>query len=276
MYHDFYQFKENPFNVTADPEFFFSSDCHREAFSSLTYGIDQRKGVILITGEIGTGKTTLCRRFLQNPNKQIKVALILNPDFSEVDLLRLIVQDFGMPTSRKNKFNLVQSLNHFLLAETAKGSNVVVMIDEAQNLSVKQLEQIRLLSNLETDKEKLLQIVLVGQPELQEKINLPELRQLRQRIAVHFHIQPLSKSDIKSYIYNRISKAANLPPESLKVQFTEQAIDAVYQFTSGTPRTINMLCDRALLSGFIQELYSIDETIIENCAREVLYCEHYL
>lgn len=273
MYHDFYQFREDPFNVTTDPDFFFSSKCHSEAITNLVYGIEQRKGIIVITGEIGTGKTTLCRTLLRKMGKNIKFALILNPKFSEIQLLQLIIQDLGISTKEKTKFGLVKVLNEFLISETNKDNNVVVVIDEAQNLTVKQLEQIRLLSNIETEKEKLLQVILVGQPELYAKLKLPELRQLRQRIAVHFHVQPLEEKDIRHYINHRIAKARieihNHTTDS--VIFTDQAIQSIYQYTKGTPRTINILCDRALLAGFVSETYAIDEYIIENCAREVLH-----
>lgn len=276
MYHDFYQLKENPFNVTADPDFFFSSRCHHEAISSLMYGIEQRKGIMVITGEVGTGKTTLCRKLLKHADKKTKFALILNPNFSELELLQMIVHDLGMRPWRKNKFSLMRALNKFLIKQSNKGNNVVLVIDEAQNLDVKQLEQIRLLSNLETDKEKLLQIILVGQPELHDKLQLPELRQLRQRISVHYSIHPLEKMDIKDYIYYRLTKVMNNPFTLRNIIFTEQAIDTIYRYTNGSPRTINILCDRALLAGFVSETFSIDERIIENCAREVLYCEHHL
>jgi len=271
MYHDFYQFKEDPFNVTTDPDFFFSSKCHGEAITNLIYGIEQRKGIIVITGEIGTGKTTLCRTLLRMSDKNVNFAFILNPKFSEIQLLQLIIQDLGIETKERNKFGLIKALNAFLISETNKDNNVVVVIDEAQNLTVRQLEQIRLLSNIETEKEKLLQVILVGQPELYDKLGLPELRQLRQRIAVHYHISPLEKKDVKSYIHHRISKARrDLHNHSTdSVVFTDLAIQSIYHYTKGTPRTINILCDRALLAGFVSETYAIDEYIIENCAKEV-------
>jgi general secretion pathway protein A len=277
MYHDFYQLRENPFNMTADPDFFFSSKCHAEGITSLCYGIDQRKGILLVTGEIGTGKTTMCRKLLRLADSKTKFAFILNPNFSEVDLLKLIIEDLGQSTrNANNKLGLIKILNDYLLSESVQGNNVVLVIDEAQNMSIRQLEQIRLLSNLETEKEKLLQIVLVGQPELQDKLRLPELRQLRQRVAIHFHIQPLPKTDIKHYIEDRINRAAFRPYMRHGIQFTSRAIDAIFRYTQGTPRTINILCDRALLAGFIKETHSIDEAIIQDCAKEVLYCEHNL
>jgi general secretion pathway protein A len=276
MYNDFYQLAANPFAITADPDFFFSSKSHADAISNLMYGIEQRKGILVITGEIGTGKTTLCRKLLKNATKKIKFALILNPNFSEIELLQIILHDLGIKTREKNKFALIYALNKFLIKQSNKGYNVVVIIDEAQNLGVEQLEQIRLLSNLETEKEKLLQIILVGQPELDEKIKLPELRQLRQRIAVHFQIPPLEKKDIKSYINHRIQIAAEKPNSVRNISFSEKAIELIYRYTKGFPRVINILCDRALLAGYTIETGLIDENIIENCAKEVLYCEYYL
>lgn len=274
MYHEFYRFKENPFNVTADPEFFFSSKSHTEAFFNLIYGIKQRKGILVITGEIGTGKTTICRKLLNDFDSQTKFAFIFNPKFTELQLLQMIASDFNIPLKSKNKFAIVQTINQFLLNEASKGHNVVIVIDEAQNLTTSQLEQIRLLSNLETEKEKLLQIVLVGQPELHEKLQSPKLRQLRQRVAIYFHLHPLERNDVKSYIDHRISKA--LMPMANQINFSDLALDAIYQYSNGSPRTINMLCDRALLAGFVAETFTIDDSIIKHSAKEVLYCEHYI
>lgn len=269
MYQNFYQLKEKPFNVTADPDFFFSSKTHADAISNLAYGIAERKGILVITGEVGTGKTTLCRKLLKLADKNIKFALILNPNFSELELLQMIVYDLGVQTKETDKFGLMNELNKFLLKESSKGNNVVLIIDEAQNLSVQQLEQIRLLSNLETEKEKLLQIILIGQPELHEKLLLPELRQLRQRVAVHFNITALEEFDIKNYIQHRIRKVTKESESMRTIKFTEKALEAIYRFTQGSPRAINILCDRALLAGFVAETFIIDDLIIDNCAKEV-------
>ncbi len=176
MYKEFFHLSENPFNMTADPDFFFASHQHEEAFSHLVYGIQQRKGILVVTGEIGTGKTTLCRTLLNRLDEDIKTALILNPNFSELQLLKLIVRDLGIEGNFRTKLDLIENLNHFLIEETNNGNNVVIIIDEAQNLTIKQLEQVRLLSNIETEKEKLLQIILVGQPELCDKLKLNALR----------------------------------------------------------------------------------------------------
>lgn len=269
MYHDFYELQENPFNVTADPDFFFSSRYHCEAISHLIYGIKQRMGILVITGEIGTGKTTLCRTLLKQADDSIKFAFILNPKFSDLQLLQVIVHDLGIKTHHNSKLGLIHTLNEFLLSESNKNNNVVIVIDEAQNLSIRQLEQIRLLSNLETEKEKLLQIILVGQPELSDKLELHALRQLRQRVAVYYKLQALEHQDIKKYIEHRIVKSINSKARH-RVTFTDEAIAKIYDYTRGTPRTINILCDRALLAGFVSETFSIDDTIIETCAKEVL------
>jgi len=270
MYTEFYNLKETPFNVTADPDFFFPSQHHEEAFSHLVYGITQRKGILVITGEIGTGKTTLCRTLLNRLDENIKTALILNPNFSEIQLLKLIVKDLGIRGSLKNKLDIIDALNVFLLEETSQGNNVVIIIDEAQNLTIKQLEQIRLLSNLETEKEKLLQIVLVGQPELCDKLKLNALRQLNQRVSVRYHILPLKRDELSPYIEHRLKIANTTKGLRNKLHFTDEAIDIIYKNSNGTPRMINILCDRALLAGYASETNKIDEHIIHKCIQEVV------
>ena len=269
MYKDFFGFKDHPFNVTSDPEYFFPSSQHADAFSHLVYGIRQRKGISVMTGEIGTGKTTLCRTLLNRLDPDIHTALILNPSFSEVQLLQLILKDLGIPYLRKNKMALVDTLNDFLLSAAEKGENVALIIDEAQNLKPAQLEQIRLLSNLETEKFKLLQIILVGQPELLDKLELASLRQLNQRISVRYHILPLEINDLKAYVRHRIQIARTDATTGPAVEFTDPALSAVSFFSKGIPRLINIICDRALLSSYVKEQYTIDEQTITHCAREV-------
>ena len=270
MYREFFNLKENPFNITADPDFFYSSRRHAEAFSHLVYGIEQRKGILMVTGEIGTGKTTICRILLNRLGAKIKSAFILNPNFSDLQLLKIIIKDLGIQGHFRTKNDLVDALNTFLLYETSKGNNVVIVIDESQNLKVNQLEQIRLLSNLETEKQKLLQIILFGQPELEEKLKLPELRQLNQRIAVRYHILPLDKNEIKYYIAHRLKITDNSQKYSPKIKFTIQAVDAIYTFTKGTPRMINILCDRALLASYVSGQHIVNQKIIEACAKEIM------
>lgn len=269
MYKKFYNLKENPFSVTADPDFFYSSPRHDEAISHLSYGIQERKGILVITGEIGTGKTTLCRTLLTRLDKQIKTALILNPNFSEIQLLQIILKDFGLQSASKDKYILINTLNEFLIDESNQGNNVCLIVDESQNLGVRQLEQIRLLSNLETTKDKLLQIILVGQPELCDKLKLTSLRQLNQRIAVRFHLTPLNKNEIHNYVLHRLRIASH--DQKIIANFTDEAIRLIYEISAGTPRLINILCDRALLAGFSTNNKTIDEKIITNSSREVIH-----
>lgn len=268
MYCQYYGLKEKPFNVTSDPSFFYSSRWHEEAFSILMYGVTQRKGIIVLTGEIGTGKTTLCKFFLnqvsQQLNREVKTAFILNPYFSSVQLLEAIVHDFGIIPKKKSRLGLVWELNQYLLKENESGNNVVLIIDEAQNLSNKQLEQVRLLSNLETEKDKLLQIILVGQPELNQKLNQYDLRQLQQRISVRYHIKPLAHQEVKKYIFHRLRIAG-----STRINFTDEAIEQITDFSCGTPRLINIICDHALLAGYVKETDVIDEKLIKQCIEEL-------
>ncbi|MBI5415972.1 MAG: AAA family ATPase, partial [Candidatus Omnitrophica bacterium] len=219
----------------------------------------------------GTGKTTLCRMLLNRLDKSVKTALILNPSFSPIQLLQIVLKDLGIEGNFKNKFALVSALNNFLLEETSRGHNIVIIIDEAQNLSVKQLEQIRLLSNLETEKEKLLQLVLIGQPELAEKLKLSSLRQLNQRVSVRYHIMPLNKDEVRAYINHRLKIAQSGALPGHAVRFTDNAVNLVYERSKGTPRMINILCDRALLAGFIAEARAIDENIVQRSVEEVVF-----
>ncbi|MCB9772583.1 MAG: AAA family ATPase [Candidatus Omnitrophica bacterium] len=282
MYKEFYNFSEQPFSVTSDPEFFFPSQRHEEAFSHLVYGIQERKGILIITGEIGTGKTTICRTLLGRLHTNIKTALVLNPYFSELQLLQFIVKDLGITGDFRSKLSLISLLNNFLIEQSTLGNNVVLVIDEAQNLKINQLEQIRLLSNLETEKEKLLQIILVGQPELQEKLKLPALRQLTQRVAVRYHILPLDRNDVGRYIEHRVKIAGRLPldieipHDNLPVRFTDRSVEIIFGHSQGTPRVINIICDRALLLGYVTGSKVIDENITLKAVREIgNYHEHH-
>lgn len=267
MYTNYYQLNESPFNITSDPSFFFGSSVHEEAFSNILYGIIARKGILVLTGEIGTGKTTLCRALLNRLDERVKTAFILNPSFSDVELLQLILRDLGIADHKaSNKLELIETLNTFLLEQSGQGNNVAIIIDEAQTLNVKQLEEVRLLSNLETEKHKLLQILLVGQPELFDKLKLPELRQLNQRVSVRYNITPLALDEVKNYIRHRLKTAGSLS----RIQFTDEAFEAVYRYSNGVPRLINVICDRALLAGCVKESFAIDENLIHQAAREVI------
>lgn len=265
MYIQFYGLRENPFNVTADPNFMFFSRHHKEALAHLFYGIKERKGFLEITGEVGTGKTTLCRVLLNSLDETVKTAFILNPNLSEVQLLRAINLDLGIKTDSKNRNELISALNAFLMEQLSRGFNVVLIIDEAQNLKPAILEQVRMLSNLETEKEKLFQIILVGQPELRDKLNSPHLRQLRQRISVRYHILPLQSDEIGQYIAHRLNVAGS----DGSLSFSDKAIEHIYRYSEGVPRLINVLCDRALLAGYVTEKKKISHDIIIKCIREL-------
>lgn len=265
MYCKFYGLKEKPFSVTADPSFFFASPKHKEALYHLSYGVNQKKGIIVITGEIGTGKTTLCKFFLNQLKGDVKTALILNPYLPQIQLLEAIVKDFGIAPKDKSKLSLIWDLNKFLLRQADDGNNVVLIIDEAQNLKPLQLEQIRLLSNLETEKDKLIQIILVGQPELNKRLELYELRQLQQRIMVRYHITPLQRDDVKEYIRHRLYVAG----AQEKIKFIDEAIDLIADFSQGIPRLINAVADRALLAGFVMETNTLDMDIVQRCISEL-------
>ncbi|MCG8432154.1 MAG: AAA family ATPase [Candidatus Omnitrophica bacterium] len=266
MYCEFYGFREKPFNVTSDPGFFFLTDRHKEALAHLLYGVTERKGIVVLTGEIGTGKTTLCRYLLSRLDKKVKTALVLNPCLSETQLLEAVVEDFGLPVRKSSRLKLLQELNDFLMREARLGNNIALIVDEAQNLKPQVLEQIRLLSNLETEKDKLLQVVLAGQPELADKLNLHSLRQLRQRIMVKSHIYPLQRSEVPLYIRHRLSVAST---ENTEVEFTDDAVETISHFSGGTPRVINLICDRALLAGYVNRKKILDTDIIQSCLEDL-------
>ncbi|MDP2912594.1 MAG: XrtA-associated ATPase [Candidatus Omnitrophota bacterium] len=265
MYMDFFGIKEKPFNVTSDPNFLFLSRVHNEAFSHLLYGIREKKGFLQITGEVGAGKTTLCRALLNQLDRNIKSAFIFNSTLPELQLLQAILEDFGLTIEKRNKVALLRQFNNFLIEELSRGNNVILIIDEAQNLKPSILEEIRMLSNLETDKEKLFQIILVGQPELKNKLDTTALRQLKQRIAVRFHITPLEKDEVEKYILHRLTVAGS----NGQIQFPQDAIESIYAFSGGIPRLINMVCDKALLAAYVMETKDITLPIVEKSIQEL-------
>ena len=265
MYQDFYGLTEAPFDITPNPRFLFYSAKHREAFNHLLYGIRERKGFVQLTGEVGAGKTTLCRAAMEQLNQHYTTALILNPIMSAEELMRAIGFEYGLPVSGLDKLTTLAVINNFLLHQVEQGRDTVLIIDEAQDLTDELLEQVRLLSNLETDNRKLLQIVLLGQPELRDRLNNPKLRQLRQRITVRFHLPPLSKQELGKYIRHRLktSGANGLP------YFTKPALWRVHRYSNGIPRLINALCDKALLAGFVQQTGRINFGIVGKAIREL-------
>jgi len=247
MYCEFYGFKESPFTITPNSRYIFFSKNHREAFAHLFYGVTNRAGFIELTGEVGAGKTTVIRTLLnQLDDDHYRTALILNPCLSGLELMRSINREFGVPSEELNSSELLQELNRFLLTENAAGHTVVLVIDEAQNLSPQVLEQIRLISNLETETAKLIQIVLAGQPELGALLERTDLRQLSQRISVRYHLRPMDFADTRSYIEHRLEIADG----RFAVRFTPSALKKIYRFSGGLPRLINIVSDRSLLVAF--------------------------
>ncbi len=264
MYHKFYGFKEAPFNMTPSSRFFYESSKHVEALSTLIYAIESRKGFVVITGDIGSGKTTVCRTLLNKLDARTRTALVTNTHISGKDLLCTILEDLGVEYAPGSKAQLLSQLNAYLIEQLRDDHNVVVIIDEAQNLKPAVLEEVRMLSNLETENEKLIQIIFLGQPELKKKLALPRLEQLRQRIAVFYHLTPLSGEDARKYILHRLKIAS----KSDRQYFTDKALDIVCQFSRGVPRLINQICDSALLNGFIYEKETIDHKLMQEVVKE--------
>lgn len=269
MYTAYFGLKDNPFKLTPEPRYLFLSEQHRDALNYLIYGIKEKKGFVLISGGIGTGKTTICRTLLNflDPYPSVETALIFNTAISDVELLEAVVAEFGIkvPGETGTKKSYIDALNGFLLNNFAAGKNAVLMIDEAQNLSHGVLEQIRMLSNLETEREKLLQIILIGQPELRATLSLPALRQLNERITVRYDLKPLSAEDVVAYIHHRLCVAGGPG----KIQFAKGACRQVFDFSEGIPRRINALCDRALLIAYAKNISKIDRRVIRQAARDI-------
>jgi len=263
MYLDFYGLSAPPFEITPDPRYLFYSRRHREGLEHVLFGLEQRKGFIQLTGEVGTGKTTLCRAILGELKDGWATALILNPLMSSTQLLRSILQELCLDARGSDRVRLIGRLNEFLLARAAAGENVALFVDEAQDLSDALLEELRLLSNLETDDRKLLQIVLIGQPELRERLARPELRQLRQRILVRYHLEPLSRAETRAYIAHRLAVAgANGRPT-----FTGPALWLLHYHSRGLPRLINALCDTTLLAGYAEGCDELGVRHVRRAAR---------
>jgi general secretion pathway protein A len=270
MYSVFFGLEESPFNLTPDPKYLYMSRQHREALNYLIYGINERKGFILVSGGIGTGKTTLCRALLARLDSKIDTALIFNSYVTDIELLQAVNQEFGidMEGIERGKKSYIDALNRFLLANFSAGRNAVVLIDEAQNLSHEALEQVRMLSNLETEKEKLLQIILVGQPELKEKLEGPALRQLNERITVRYELNHLAEDDVHAYIEHRLGIAGNRG----NVKFSDAACRRIYRHSGGNPRRINAVSDRALLIAFTRcsnRAFSIGSDEINSAIRDL-------
>jgi general secretion pathway protein A len=265
MYQEFYGLTAPPFAITPDPRYLFFSRRHREAYEHVLYGIAHRKGFIQLTGEVGAGKTTLCRAVLEALGDHADTALILNPVMRGIQLLRAILHELGLDDRGNDRLRLTRRLNQFLLERAHAGRGVVLIIDEAQDLSGELLEEVRLLSNLETDDRKLLQMVLIGQPELRDKLDRPELRQLRQRIILRYHLGPLDRAECEAYIAHRLAVAgANGRPT-----FTPRAIGSIYRYSRGVPRIVNAVCDTTLLCGFVESKDELGWWQVRRAIREL-------
>jgi general secretion pathway protein A len=265
MYLSFFGLREHPFNLTPDPRFIFMSRSHLAAFDHLLFGIHERKGFMEVVGGVGTGKTTLCRALLAELGDDVATALILNPFLSELELLRCINLEFGLDGSAQSRNGLVEELNHFLLDRAKGGGNACLILDECQNLSPSVLEQIRMLSNLETSDEKLIQIVLVGQPEFHQMLGSEELRALNERIQVRCFLEPLSASDTSAYINHRLRVAG----AGGELQFADSAIRAIYGYARGNPRRTNAVCDRAMLLAYARGSKKITEAHVRVAVQEI-------
>jgi len=265
VYLQFYGLKLSPFDITPNPRFLFHSTKHREAFNHLLYGIRERKGFVQLTGEVGAGKTTLCRALLEQLDGKFSTALILNPVMSGDELMKAIATEFGLEVRGKDRMETMASLTDFLLKQTLAGKETVLIVDEAQNLTEDLLEQVRLISNIETDDRKLLQIVLMGQPELRDRLNSHKLRQLRQRITVRYHLNPLTRTEVGQYIHHRLALAGarGLPA------FTAPAVWRVFRYSGGIPRLVNAVCDKALLAGFVERSHRINYRMVTRAIREL-------
>jgi general secretion pathway protein A len=271
MYEEYFGFVEKPFSLTPDPRYIYKSESHAHAFELLQYAIRRREGFVVITGDIGTGKTTLCRALLEQIDRRTFTALVLNPFLSEDDLLKLILQDFGVVSRAEvkggrlagvSKQELIDTLYDFLLGLLPLKASAVLIIDEAQNLPLPVLEQLRILSNLETDKEKLLQIILVGQQNLKSLLRSPELRQLDQRVSIRYELKPMTQEETAAYITHRLYVAG----AQSAVTFTQKAVQSVYDYSAGTPRVINLLCDRSLLGAFSAKVHKVSHEMVIRAA----------
>jgi len=265
VYLRFYGLKEKPFNPTPDPRFLHFTPAHREALAQLEYGVKERRGFLVLTGEVGTGKTTLLRALLDRLEVDTEAAFVFNSMMPFEEILAYIIEDFGITVTGTSHANRLFALNHFLTDRVRRGLNTVLIIDEAQNLDVTALEQVRLLSNFETNTQKLMQIVLVGQPELKAKLNKPELRQLKQRIGLRCSIYPLSFEDTGEYIRHRLEVARGGPwrTSGSDALFSDRAIARIAEYSRGVPRLINLVCDHAMVMGYADQLHRIDRRTVD-------------
>jgi general secretion pathway protein A len=266
MYNQFYGLQRSPFEITPDPTFLFATPRHNEALANLSYGVRWRKGFVVLTGEVGTGKTLLLRCLLDLLKRvQIACAYIVNPRLTAPEFLRHTISDLQVPTHAKDKSELLFDLNKYLIERCRRRSTAVLIVDEAHLLDWEVLEEIRLLGNLETTQEKLLQIVLVGQPELDRNLDSPQLRQLKQRVMLRCELEPLRNYEIRPYIERRLAIAGAQPGQ---IVFSDPTVELIYEYSTGIPRIVNMICENALVIGCAQKTHHIGSLIVEEVASD--------
>ncbi len=260
MYESYFNFKIKPFELVPNPDFLYMSKSHKRAMTYLDYGIKEKAGFILLTGEVGSGKTTLIRDLIKKLNGKVSVSKIFNTKVTSEQLIAMINDDFGLNIRNKDKVQMLKELYDFLIGQYAKGFHSVLIIDEAQNLSAELLEEVRMLSNLETNSSKLMQIIIAGQPELRRVLSLPELQQFRQRINISCHIYPLTREEAEEYILHRLEVAGNREA----VKFAGETLDIIYRYSRGIPRLMNVICDFLLLSAFVDESKELTEDMVRD------------
>ncbi len=265
MYEQFFNLNVKPFELVPNPDFLFLSRSHKRALTHLDYGIKERIGFVLLTGEVGSGKTTIIRNQIKGLNGRVTVSKIFNTKVTSEQLISMINEDFGLNVTGKDKITLLRELNDFLIEQYADKCHPILIIDEAQNLTPELLEEVRMLSNLETDKCKLLQIILVGQPELRRTIAQPELRQLRQRISISCHISPLTRKEMEEYIFHRLKVAGNREA----ISFSDETFNIIYGFSRGIPRLVNIICDFLLLSAFAEGTRELSPELVKEVIGEL-------
>ena len=265
MYEKFFELEKKPFELVPNPEFLFLSKSHKKAIVYLDYGLKEHSGFILVTGEVGSGKTTIVRNLLKNLDDTVTLSKVFNTKVTSEQLIAMVNDDFGLDTAHKDKITLLRELTDFLIDQHAAGRWPTLIIDEAQNLSGELLEEVRMLSNLETDTSKLLQIILVGQPELRKTLAQPELRQLRQRISISCHLMPLSRQETEDYIFHRLEIAGNRNA----VSFDDGSIDIIYSFSRGIPRLVNIICDFLMLSAIAEETRRMTKELVQEVIGEI-------
>jgi len=270
MYRSFFNLTCKPFDLIPNPKFMFLSKTHKKALTYLDYGIRERVGFVLLTGEVGSGKTTIIRELINKHLERVVLAKVFNTSVNSEQLLSMINDDFDLSVQGKDKIELLRDLNHFLVEQYGKGNQPLLIIDEAQNLPLETLEEIRMLSNLETSDSKLLQIILVGQPELRSLLYKPELRQLRQRISIQCNLQPLNRQEVEEYIFHRLQVAGNRDA----LRFTVQALDLIFRYCCGIPRLINVICDFLLLAAFSEEVRDVNEEMVHDIVGDLDFDNH--